>query len=148
MAKSKKLTEQELKQIQSMLNAFNQLKMQLGDAVLQQSSLVSKIDTLKKEYGEVELKLSEKYGSDSQIDVQTGEIKKIEQLSQVIMLTGHATVKTAIEGMKNGAFDYLMKPTDTDELIEMINNAYQLVAEQRDKIRQAEINNILKKRGW
>ncbi len=64
------------------------------------------------------------------------------------MLTGHATVKTAIEGMKNGAFDYLMKPTDTDELIEMINNAYQLVAEQRDKIRQAEINNILKKRGW
>jgi DNA-binding NtrC family response regulator len=76
------------------------------------------------------------------------EIKKIEQLSQVIMLTGHATVKTAIEGMKNGAFDYLMKPTDTDELIEMINNAYQLVAEQRDKIRQAEINNILKKRGW
>ncbi len=76
------------------------------------------------------------------------EIKNIEQLSQVIMLTGHATVKTAIEGMKNGAFDYLMKPTDTDELIEMINNAYQLVAEQRDRIRQAEINNILKKRGW
>ena len=76
------------------------------------------------------------------------EIKNIEQLSQVIMLTGHATVKTAIEGMKNGAFDYLMKPTDTDELIEMINNAYQLVAEQRDKIRQAEINDILKRRGW
>ena len=76
------------------------------------------------------------------------EIKNIEQLSQVIMLTGHATVKTAIEGMKSGAFDYLMKPTDTDELIEMINDAYQLVAEQRDKIRQAEINNILKKRGW
>lgn len=79
MAKSKKLTEQELKTVQSMLNAFNQLKMQLGDAVLQQSSLVSKIDTLKKEYAEVELKLSEKYGSDSQIDVQTGDIKKIEQ---------------------------------------------------------------------
>jgi len=76
------------------------------------------------------------------------EVKKIEQLSQVIMLTGHATVKTAIQGMKNGAYDYLMKPTDTDELIEMINKAYQLVAEQRDKIRQAEINNILNKRGW
>jgi DNA-binding NtrC family response regulator len=76
------------------------------------------------------------------------EIKNIEQLAQVIMLTGHATVKTAIEGMKNGAFDYLMKPTDTDDLIEMINKAYKIVAEQRDKIRQAEINNILKKRGW
>ena len=33
------------------------------------------------------------------------EIKNIEQLSQVIMLTGHATVKSAIEGMKNGAYD-------------------------------------------
>jgi len=76
------------------------------------------------------------------------EIKKIEQLSQVIMLTGHATVKTAIQGMKNGAFDYLMKPTDTNELIEMMNKAYELVAEQKDKIRQAEINNILNKRGW
>jgi DNA-binding NtrC family response regulator len=76
------------------------------------------------------------------------EIKNIEQLSQVIMLTGHATVKTAIEGMKNGAYDYLMKPTDTDDLIEMINKAYKLVTEQRDRIRQAEINNILKKRGW
>ena len=76
------------------------------------------------------------------------EIKNIEQHSQVIMLTGHATVKTAIEGMKNGAYDYLMKPTDTDDLIEMINKAYKLVTEQRDRIRQAEINNILKKRGW
>ena len=76
------------------------------------------------------------------------EIKNFEQLSQVIMLTGHATVKTAIEGMKSGAYDYLMKPTDTDELIEMINKAYQLVVEQKDRIRQAEINNILKKRGW
>ena len=76
------------------------------------------------------------------------EIKKIKQLSPVIMLTGHATVKTAIEGMKKGAFDYLMKPTDTDDLIEMINKAYKLVTEQRDRIRQAEINNILKKRGW
>ena len=76
------------------------------------------------------------------------EIKNMENISQVIMLTGHATVKTAIEGMKNGAYDYLMKPTDTDELTEMINKAYQLVSEQRDRIRQAEINNILKKRGW
>ena len=76
------------------------------------------------------------------------EIKNIEQLSQVIMLTGHATVKSAIEGMKNGAYDYLMKPMDTDDLIGMINKAYKLVTEQRDRIRQAEINNILKKRGW
>ena len=76
------------------------------------------------------------------------EIKKIEQLAEVIMLTGHATVKTAIEGMKNGAYDYLMKPTDTEDLIEMNNKAFQLVADQKERIKQAEIDNILKKRGW
>ena len=76
------------------------------------------------------------------------ELKNLEQLAQVIMLTGHATVKSAIEGMKNGAYDYLMKPTETENLVEMINKAYKLVEEQRDRIRQAEINNIVKKRGW
>lgn len=76
------------------------------------------------------------------------EIKEIKKISQIIMLTGHATVETAIEGMKMGAFDYLMKPTDTKELIEKIEKANALVAEQRKKIRQAEIDNIVRKRGW
>jgi DNA-binding NtrC family response regulator len=38
-------------------------------------------------------------------------------LVEVIMLTGHATVETAIEGMKLGAYDYLMKPCDMDLLL-------------------------------
>ena len=37
------------------------------------------------------------------------EMKKISPLTEVIMLTGHATVETAIEGMKLGSFDFLMK---------------------------------------
>ena len=61
-----------------MLNAFNQLKMQLGDAELQKKSIIDKIDELKKDYAKVEKNLAEKYGSDAQIDVQTGEIKKKE----------------------------------------------------------------------
>jgi len=42
------------------------------------------------------------------------EIKRRHPLVEVVMLTGHATVETAIEGMKLGAFDYLMKPCDMD----------------------------------
>ena len=38
------------------------------------------------------------------------EIKKLYPLVEVIMLTGHGTVESAIEGMKVGAFDFLMKP--------------------------------------
>jgi len=51
------------------------------------------------------------------------EIKKIEPLMEVIMLTGHASIEAAIEGMESGAFDYLIKPIDIDELIEKLNEA-------------------------
>ena len=76
------------------------------------------------------------------------EIKNINQLSQVIMLTGHATVESAIQGMKLGAYDYIMKPTDTEELIKLVNKAYKIIEEHRDRIRRAEIDNIVKKHGW
>jgi len=52
--------------------------MQLGDAELQKKSIIDKIDELKTDYAKVEKNLADKYGSDAQIDVQTGEIKKKE----------------------------------------------------------------------
>ena len=76
MAKSKKLTEQELTQVQSMLNAFNQLKMQLGDVVLQQRQIVDNIDKVKEDYKVVEKELTTKYGEDAVINPKTGEITK------------------------------------------------------------------------
>nr|HID60126.1 response regulator [Desulfobacterales bacterium] len=42
---------------------------------------------------------------------------------QVILLTGHGSTREGIEGMRLGAFDYLMKPIDIEELIEKIRNA-------------------------
>ena len=45
------------------------------------------------------------------------EIKKLRPSVEVIMLTGHANVEVAIQGMELGAFDYLMKPMDIDELL-------------------------------
>jgi DNA-binding NtrC family response regulator len=76
------------------------------------------------------------------------ELKKIRPLTEVIMLTGHATVETAIEGMKLGAFDYLMKPTDIEDLVDKINRAYKRKAEHEDRIRQATIDKIAKTRGF
>ncbi len=43
----------------------------------------------------------------------------------VIVLTGRATVDTAVEAMKNGAYDYLTKPYRLDELVVVINRAYE-----------------------
>jgi two-component system, OmpR family, response regulator CpxR len=76
------------------------------------------------------------------------EIKSLKPLVNVIMLTGHATVETAIEGMKAGAYDYLMKPTETEDLVDKITKAYKIKAEHDERIRKAEINKIVKQRGW
>ncbi|RQD60256.1 sigma-54-dependent transcriptional regulator [Desulfonatronovibrio magnus] len=53
------------------------------------------------------------------------EIKNISPETEVIMLTGHASVDPAIEGMKLGAFDYLMKPCDLEDLMVKIQNAFE-----------------------
>jgi DNA-binding NtrC family response regulator len=76
------------------------------------------------------------------------EIKDLNPLVNVIMLTGNATVDTAIEGMRLGAYDYLMKPTETEILVEKIMSAHKIKAEHEDRIRQAEIKSLLKRRGW
>ena len=51
------------------------------------------------------------------------EIKKVKPETEVIMLTGHASVEVGIEGMKAGAFNYIMKPFDPNELVNEINLA-------------------------
>ncbi len=75
----KKLTTEELNDVQSFVGEFNTLKMKIGDAVLAQSTLVGQIDLLKEEYNAYELKLMEKYGKDAVINVQTGDITKKEK---------------------------------------------------------------------
>jgi FixJ family two-component response regulator len=60
------------------------------------------------------------------------------------MLTGHGTVEMAIEGMKLGAFDFLMKPCETEDLTAKIDKAHDRKAEQEDRIRTAKINSVQK----
>jgi DNA-binding NtrC family response regulator len=51
------------------------------------------------------------------------EIKQMSPQTEVILLTGHASVETAIDGVKHGAFSYLVKPTDLAGLLDTINQA-------------------------
>jgi DNA-binding NtrC family response regulator len=53
------------------------------------------------------------------------KIKERWPLIEVIILTGHASVKSGIEGMESGAFDYCLKPIDVRELIEKVELAAQ-----------------------
>ena len=74
------------------------------------------------------------------------EIKRRYPLVEVIMLTGHATVESGIEGMKMGAFDYLMKPCDMDQLISKVKEAAAKKRQHEDKIIEARMKEITSRR--
>jgi two-component system nitrogen regulation response regulator GlnG len=52
-----------------------------------------------------------------------GELRKIDPKSLVVFITGHGTTDTAIEAMKIGAYDYLVKPLDAHQLQQIVNQA-------------------------
>lgn len=66
------------------------------------------------------------------------EIKKTYPLIEAIMLTGHASLEVAIEGMELGAFDYLMKPIDIDDLLYKVQDAYEKKSIHGEKIKNME----------
>jgi DNA-binding NtrC family response regulator len=74
-------------------------------------------------------------------------VKASHPLVEVIMLTGHATVESAIEGMKLGALDYLMKPCDMDVLLAKIQDAKAKKTNHEQKIAEARALNIALRRG-
>jgi DNA-binding NtrC family response regulator len=62
------------------------------------------------------------------------ELKQRHPLVEVIMLTGHANLEASIQGMEAGAFDYLLKPAQIDELVYKIQDASQKKTLQEKKI--------------
>ena len=74
------------------------------------------------------------------------EIKRKKPLVEVMMLSGHADVGSAIEGMKQGAYDYLMKPVDMDQIITKVTAAAAKKRQHEEKIIQARINEITSRR--
>jgi len=72
------------------------------------------------------------------------EIKRQFPLAEVIMLTGHATVESAVDGLKAGATDYLMKPADIDDLIAKAEEAFEKRQRLEEKIRTAQSRKTMK----
>ncbi len=75
------------------------------------------------------------------------EIRRAHPLVEVIMLTGHATVETAIEGMKLGAFDYLMKPCEVEILMAKVEEAKAKKSKHEQKIIEARMREITSRMG-
>jgi len=75
------------------------------------------------------------------------EIKSNFPQVEVIMLTGHGTTQSAEQGLKLGAFDYLMKPARFDELTAKLEAARQKKDEHEEQVRQSEARLLLRKGG-
>jgi len=69
-------------------------------------------------------------------------IKQRHPSVEVILLTGHASVETSIEGMKLGAFDYLLKPMRFEELLIKIASAFEKKALHESRILDSRITNL------
>ncbi len=75
------------------------------------------------------------------------KIKILYPLVEVILLTGHGTTETAVEGMKLGAYDYLLKPADFEDLTTKLEGARKKKEEQEERIRKAEARLLLRRGG-
>jgi len=69
-----KLTQEELELVQTLNTDFTKLKISLGNLELQKQSILSEVDNLKLKFIENETDLINKYGADSVINIQTGEV--------------------------------------------------------------------------
>ncbi len=71
------------------------------------------------------------------------KIKLKHPLVEVIMLTGHASVESAVEGLALGAFDYVTKPCDFFDLMKKVNEAYATRQAAEERIRKAKTEQII-----
>ena len=65
------------------------------------------------------------------------QVKERWPLTEVLILTGHASVQSGIEGMQSGAFDYCLKPIDVGELLEKVELAAQKALINQEDARAA-----------
>ncbi len=74
------------------------------------------------------------------------EIKKIRREAEVILLTGHASLETSMEGMEHGAYDYLLKPIKLEDLLEKLAQALERKGTAEHRAQSAEIRKLIEKR--
>jgi len=70
-------------------------------------------------------------------------LKKEHKWMEVVILTGHGSIDSAVECTKSGAYEYLQKPCKLDELLEVLKNAYQKSIMNKKDIDAIKMREIL-----
>ena len=71
------------------------------------------------------------------------EISKLGLFAQTLILTGHGSIDTALEAIKLGAYDYLTKPCEIDELVNKIEGAWEKKDEEEKEDTQEKIQKVV-----
>jgi DNA-binding NtrC family response regulator len=71
------------------------------------------------------------------------EIKKLGLLTETLILTGHGSIDTALEAIKIGAYDYLTKPCEIDELVGKIEGAWEKKDDEVKKDIEEKIQKVV-----
>ncbi len=75
-------------------------------------------------------------------------LKEINPNLQIILLTGHGSIREGVDAMKHGAIDFLEKPADFEELLKKIKAAKAQRMLLVEKNTEDKITDIMKKHGW
>ena len=71
------------------------------------------------------------------------EIKKLGLFTETLILTGHGSIDTALEAIKLGAYDYLTKPCEVNELVDKIEGAWVKKDDSEKKDTQEKIQKVV-----
>ncbi|MCP4720583.1 MAG: response regulator [Desulfobacteraceae bacterium] len=115
-----------------------------GFALIQASSGEECLDILDKESVDVVV-LDVKMPGISGIETLKAIKQKAEKI-QVILLTGNVAVLDGVEGIKAGAFDYLTKPVEIDHLVNKIQQAFEIIRLEEQKVRDLEYRRKMEKK--
>ena len=70
-------------------------------------------------------------------------IKKLRLFTQTLILTGHGSIDTALDAVKLGAYDYLTKPCEIDELVNKIEGAWAKKDDKEKRVTQEKIQKVV-----
>ena len=103
--------------------------------------------------GEKALEVADKYPIDVAIvDLKmpgmNGEetlaaLKKKHNFMEIVILTGHGSIDSAVKCTQEGAYSYLQKPCDFDQLLDVLVEAYKKCVMKRNKIKEEHIQEII-----
>jgi len=71
-------------------------------------------------------------------------LKDEHKWMEIVILTGHGSIDSAVECTRSGAYSYLQKPCKLEELLETLKEAYKKVVMNRNRIQEEKLNELLK----